>query len=66
MLAFFRNLTGLFSRQCPYCRSIEFRFVGIRNSTEEAFFWLLQPCRCELCGHHFFLVRWQLPVADTA
>jgi hypothetical protein len=33
---------------------------------ETAFRWLLQPCRCALCGHHFFLFRWQTLVEDAA
>jgi len=48
-----------FSAQCPNCRSIDFRSVGVRNSIEKAFHWLLQPYRCGLCGRHFFLFRWQ-------
>ncbi len=54
----------LFSAQCPYCRSIDFRRVGIRNTMEKMLFWLLQPYRCGLCGRHFFLFRWQ--AADPA
>jgi hypothetical protein len=57
-----RTIMGLLSKCCPYCRSIDFRSVGIRNSVEAAIFWLLQPLRCSLCGHHFFLLRWQVPV----
>ena len=53
---------GLFSKRCPHCRSIEFRSVGARNAFETAFEWLLQPCRCSLCGRHFFLFRWQVPI----
>jgi hypothetical protein len=30
---------------------------------EQAINWLLQPYRCALCGHHFFLFRWQRPAA---
>jgi hypothetical protein len=30
---------------------------------EKALFWLLQPYRCGLCGHHFFLFRWQANLA---
>ena len=56
----------LFSAHCPYCRSIEFRGVGVRNVIEGAFHWLLQPYRCALCGHHFFLFRWQSPIEGTA
>jgi hypothetical protein len=24
--------------------------------------WILSPYRCSLCGHHFFLFRWQAPL----
>jgi transposase-like protein len=58
--------SGLFSICCPHCKSIEFRSVGLRNSLERAFRWLLQPYRCSLCGHHFFLFRRQAPVGDPA
>jgi transposase-like protein len=61
-----RALAGLFSARCPHCRSVEFRSVGVRNSVEQAFRWLLQPYRCSLCGHHLFLFRWQTPVEDAA
>jgi DNA-directed RNA polymerase subunit RPC12/RpoP len=53
------SIVGLFSTHCPYCRSIDFRSVGARNSIEAAFEWLLHPYRCGFCGHHFFLFRWQ-------
>jgi hypothetical protein len=56
---------GIFSTCCPYCRSIDFRGVDIRNALERAFLWLLHPYRCELCGRHFFLFRWQMPLADA-
>ncbi|MCX6596658.1 MAG: hypothetical protein NTV70_09860 [Acidobacteria bacterium] len=59
-------LVRLFSPRCPFCRSIVIRRVGVRNGFEQALFWLLQPYRCELCGHHFFLVRWQAPAESTA
>jgi hypothetical protein len=36
----------------------------MRNTFEKAFHWLLQPCRCGLCGRHFFLFRWQETLAD--
>jgi predicted Zn-ribbon and HTH transcriptional regulator len=52
---------GLFAAQCPHCKSIDFRIVDARNGMERAFLWLLRPYRCGLCGHHFFLCRWQLP-----
>jgi len=61
-----RAPVGLFSTRCPHCRSIDFRSVGVRNAVETAFQWLLQPCRCTLCGHHFFLFRWQAGVRSTA
>ncbi len=57
---------GLFSSQCPYCKSIDFRPVGARNSVDEALHWLLQPYRCSLCGHHFFLFRRQGLIGGTA
>jgi len=46
---------------CPRCKSIEFRSVGVRNKLESMLQWLVQPYRCGLCGHHFFLFRWQAP-----
>lgn len=52
---------GLFTNRCPHCSSITFRPVGARNALEQAISWLLQPYRCELCGHHFFLPRWITP-----
>jgi transposase-like protein len=61
-----RATVMLFSARCPYCRSIDFRRVGAQDAMERAFFWLLQPYRCCLCGHHFFLARWQAPVGETA
>jgi hypothetical protein len=57
---------GLFSTSCPHCRSIDFRSADARNVAEKAFRWLLQPFWCSLCGHHFFLFRWQVPVEGTA
>jgi len=59
-------LMGLFSARCAHCKSIEIRSVGVRNSMEQAFFWLLQPYRCALCGHHLFRFRWQVPVGDVS
>jgi hypothetical protein len=53
-------------RCCPHCKSIEFRGVGPRNAMERAVHWLLLPYRCDLCGHHFFLMRWLAPVEGTA
>jgi transposase-like protein len=52
--------------RCPYCKSVDFRSVGVRNTVEKAIHWLLQPYRCALCGRHFFLFRWQAPVGGTA
>jgi len=46
---------------CPYCSSVDYRSVGIRNRLEGALLWLLAPCRCELCERHFFLFRWHAP-----
>ena len=57
---------GLFSTRCPHCRSIDFRSGGPRNAIEVAFHWLLQPYWCSLCGHRFFLFRWQIPAECTA
>jgi transposase-like protein len=57
---------NIFSTRCPHCKSILFRRVGFRNAIEQGFRWLLQPCRCALCGHHFFLFRWQIPVERAA
>jgi len=54
---------GLFSTGCPHCRSIDFRSGNTRNAIGTAFQWLLQPYWCSLCGHRFFLFRWQIPVA---
>lgn len=54
-----RRRFSLFSNRCPHCGSIEFRSVGVRNVVEQALLWLLQPYRCSLCGHHFFLVRFR-------
>jgi len=57
-----RAMLALFSKCCPHCRSIEFRIVGTRNGFEKALQGILQPCRCCLCGHHFFRLRWQTPL----
>jgi DNA-directed RNA polymerase subunit RPC12/RpoP len=54
------------SARCPYCRSVDFRGVGVRNSIEKLVRFILIPYRCSLCGHHFFLLRWLAPVAGTA
>ena len=61
-----RATVGLFSAHCPHCKSIDFRMVDTRNVIERAFQWLLQPYRCGLCGQHFFLCRWQIPIGGTA
>jgi hypothetical protein len=55
----------MLSGNCPHCRSVDFRSVGFRNAVEKAFHWLLMPYRCALCGHHFFLFRWQAPATET-
>jgi hypothetical protein len=52
-------LMGLFSARCAWCKSVEMRSVGVRNSFEQAFSWLLHPYRCALCGRHLFRFRWQ-------
>jgi len=57
-------MPSLLSRTCPNCRSIEFRSVGAQNAIERAFLWLLQPYRCDLCGRHFYLYRWQAPIPE--
>ena len=61
-----RLLGKLSSGSCPYCRSIDFRSVDVRSTLEGAIHWLLQPFRCGLCGRHFFLFRWQAPIAGEA
>ncbi len=62
----FRTIARLFSASCPHCSSIEFRGVGVRNTLEGAFHFILHPYRCCFCGHHFFLFRWQAPLEGTA
>jgi hypothetical protein len=32
---------------------------------ERAIHWLLLPYRCDFCGRHFFLFRWQAPIEGT-
>ena len=54
------------SDTCPHCRSVEFRGIGVRNTIERAIHWILLPYRCDLCGRHFFLFRWQAPIGGTA
>jgi len=56
----------MLSTHCPFCRSVEFRGVGVRNAIEKAFLWILLPYRCCLCGHHFFLFRGRAPIDGTA
>ena len=56
----------LSTARCPNCKSIEFRGVGVRNDFEKALLWLIHPCQCDFCGHHFFLLRWQAPIDGTA
>jgi predicted Zn-ribbon and HTH transcriptional regulator len=50
------------SSRCPHCRSIDFRKVGSEGAMEVTLRWLLHPFRCDLCGHHFYLFPWQVPV----
>lgn len=54
----------LFLARCSRCRSVSFRSVGTQSALERAFYWLLQPCRCSLCGHHFLMFRWQVPIEE--
>jgi len=61
-----RALMGIFSTRCPYCRSISFRSVGIRNEFERLLQTLLHPYRCSLCGRHFFLFGWHTVPESTA
>lgn len=61
-----RATVALFAAHCPHCRSIDFRVVDPRNALERACHWLLQSYCCGLCGHHFFLFRWQDAVGGTA
>ena len=56
----------MLSKQCPHCKSVDFRGVGMRNAMERALRWLLSPYRCSLCGRHFFLFRWLAPLEGTA
>lgn len=56
----------MLSAHCPYCRSVDFRSVGLRNGVERALHWLVAPYRCGLCGKHFFLFRWVTPVEEAA
>ena len=56
----------LFRAQCPHCRSVDFRTVGTRNFIERTLDRLIQPCRCSLCGRHFLVFRWQVPVSAMA
>ena len=61
-----RSFLPAFFASCPHCGSIEFRGVGVRNAIEQAIHWFLHPYRCELCGHHFFLIRGRAPAAGSA
>jgi hypothetical protein len=61
-----REAMGIFGKRCPHCRSIDIRNVGLRSTIERAIYWLVSPYRCGLCGHHFFLWRWQAPIGDAA
>jgi DNA-directed RNA polymerase subunit RPC12/RpoP len=56
-----RRAPEVFSARCPYCRSVDLRPVGVRNSIEQAIHWILLPYRCSLCGRHLFLFRWLTP-----
>ena len=59
-------ITSMFSRRCPHCKSVMFRGVGMQNAWEVLILWLVSPFRCSLCGKHFFLLRWVVPLAGTA
>jgi len=61
-----RRILGFFSSCCPYCKSIDFRIVGLQNGFERTFRWLFQPYRCALCGHHFCLIRRSTAIGDAA
>jgi len=60
-----RAAARFFSTLCPHCRSIDFRIAEPRNGLETALQWLLQPYWCCLCGHRFFLFRWQFPDGEA-
>jgi transposase-like protein len=60
-----RNSVGFFSKRCPHCKSIDFRIADARNTLETVLQRLLQPYWCSLCGRHFFLFRWQVPIEGT-
>ena len=34
----------MLSTRCPYCRSVDFRGVGVRNAVESALHWILLRC----------------------
>jgi hypothetical protein len=59
-------MNKMFACRCPFCRSVDFRCVGVRNALERALLWLVVPQRCGLCGRHFFLLRWVAPIGDAA
>jgi DNA-directed RNA polymerase subunit RPC12/RpoP len=56
----------MFAARCPHCRSVDLRRVGVRNSLEQAIYWILLPYRCSLCGRHCFLFRWLTPADNAA
>ena len=58
-------LGWFFSNRCPRCKSIDFRTVGTQNTLERTFQWLVQPCRCCLCGRHFYLIRRLARIGET-
>jgi len=55
-----RAVVRRFGTQCPHCGSIDYRNVGATQVEERLLWWLLQPCRCDFCGRHFYLFRWQV------
>jgi hypothetical protein len=59
------RMLAFFSTCCPYCKSIDFRSVGLRNGFERTFRWLFQPYRCCLCGRHFCLIRRAPAIGDA-
>jgi transcriptional regulator NrdR family protein len=56
----------MMSNRCPHCRSIDFRTVGARNLLEQSVLWILRPCRCLLCGRHFFIFRYFVRVESES
>ena len=59
-------LGWFFLSGCPRCKSIDFRTVGTQNAFERAFRRFVQPCRCCLCGRHFYLIRRLAAIGETA